>query len=282
MPARRPSASDPAAQDPGALVVDTIREHAAGLLAIARRYSLCPDDAQDAYQRAVEIFIRRAHRLQREGAASWLRTVVKHEALAVRAGRQRLLAGAELDLDEQAACPSRGPEERAADADQLTRSAEALQRLKPQEVRALLLKAQGHSYREICELTGWSYTNINCSIGPSCRGTSETGAGAWPRGKSGSQRRLPAAPETKAGGDEAVALLSSTTGVSAVRLKTTFVLSERLRRRARGSCSSSAAGTSSAMLETTPSRRRRSRTARACRASCSSAAGGLPTLGARS
>ena len=138
-----------------------ITEHAAGLLATARRYSLCPDDAQDAYQGAVEIFIRRAHRLEREGAASWLRTVVKHEALAVRTGRQRLLAAGKVDLDEQPASQVRSPEERAADTDQLTRSAEALQRLKPQEVRALLLKAQGHSYREICELTGWSYTKVN-------------------------------------------------------------------------------------------------------------------------
>ena len=166
MPARRSSASDPPAHDPGMLVVDVIREHAAGLLATARRYSLCADDAQDAYQRAVEIFLRRAHRLEREGAASWLRTVVKHEALAVRAAQQRLLAGSELDLAEQPASQSRGPEERAADADHLTRSAEALQRLKPQEVRALLLKAQGHSYQEICQLTGWSYTNSKCPIGP--------------------------------------------------------------------------------------------------------------------
>jgi len=156
MPVRRPSASDP-----DTLVVETIREHATSLLATARRYSLCPDDAHDAYQRAVEIFIRRAHRLEPEGAAGWLRTVVKHEALAVRAGRQRLLAGGDLDLDEQPASQSRSLEERATEADRLTRSAEALQRLKPQEVRALLLKAQGHSYREICDLTGWSYTKVN-------------------------------------------------------------------------------------------------------------------------
>jgi hypothetical protein len=30
--------------------------------------------------------------------------------------------------------------------------------LKPQEVRALTLKAQGYSYAEIGEITGWSYT----------------------------------------------------------------------------------------------------------------------------
>jgi len=148
-------------------LLDTLREHAASLLGTARRYSICTDDAHDAYQRAVEIFLKRAHRLDREGALPWLRTVVKHEALAVRAARQRLLGGGEVNLDARENREAATPEECAADADALTRSAEALQRLKPQEVRALLLKAQGHSYKEIGELTGWSYTNISCPIGPS-------------------------------------------------------------------------------------------------------------------
>ena len=94
-------------------------------------------------------------------ALPWLRTVVKHEALAVRAARQRLLGGGDVDLEARENREAPTPEERAADADALTRSAEALQRLKPQEVRALLLKAQGHSYKEIGELTGWSYTKVN-------------------------------------------------------------------------------------------------------------------------
>src|SRR6266516_879161 len=37
------------------LVLATIASHAASLLGTARRYSLCADDAQDAYQRALEI-----------------------------------------------------------------------------------------------------------------------------------------------------------------------------------------------------------------------------------
>ena len=143
------------------LVLDTLHEHAASLLGTARRYSMCADDAHDAYQRGVEIFLKRAHRLDKDGALPWLRTVVKHEALAVRAARQRLLGGGDLDLDSHENRETATPEERASDADALTRSAEALQRLKPQEVRALVLKAQGHSYREICGLTGWSYTKVN-------------------------------------------------------------------------------------------------------------------------
>ena len=58
------------------LVVETVRLHADGLLRLARRHSLCADDAQDAYQRGMEIFLRHAGRLDPERAPSWLRTVV--------------------------------------------------------------------------------------------------------------------------------------------------------------------------------------------------------------
>ena len=122
-----------------------------GLLRLARRHSLCADDAQDAYQRALEIFLRHADRLEREAMVPWLRTVVKHEAMAVREPRQRRSAADELDLDRRES--ARAPTHRRARSTASTastRAAEALQRLKPQEVRALLLKAEGHSYAEIC------------------------------------------------------------------------------------------------------------------------------------
>src|SRR5256885_16098379 len=121
------------------LVLDTLREHAASLLGTARRYSICTDDAHDAYQRAAEIFLRRAHRLDRDGALPWLRTVVKHEALAVRAARQRFLGGGDVALDAREAREAAPPEERAAAAAGLTRPAGALQPLQPPKARALLL-----------------------------------------------------------------------------------------------------------------------------------------------
>ena len=49
-----------------ALVVETVTRHAAALLRTARRHSLCLDDAHDAYQRALEIFLRRAGHLPPE------------------------------------------------------------------------------------------------------------------------------------------------------------------------------------------------------------------------
>lgn len=144
-----------------ALVVDVVRLHADGLLRLARRHSLCADDAQDAYQRGLEIMLRHADRLDPERAPSWLRTVIKHEAMAVRRARQRDLAPGDLDFDRLESRTTPSPDERAAAFETVTRTAEALQRLKPQEVRALWLRAQGNSYEEIGEITGWTRTKVN-------------------------------------------------------------------------------------------------------------------------
>src|SRR3954467_10405556 len=143
------------------LVLDLIAAHADSLLRTARRYSLCADDAQDAYQRGLKILMHHAARLDAGRAAGWLHTVVKHEALAINKARCRILGGEEVDLDAIETRTAPSPEDRVLGFEQVARSAEALQRLKPQEVRALWLKAMGNSYQEICEATGWSYTKVN-------------------------------------------------------------------------------------------------------------------------
>jgi RNA polymerase sigma factor (sigma-70 family) len=150
--------------DARALVLRVIAEHADSLLRTARRHSLCADDAQDAYQRTMEIFVRRAATLDPERAHKWVHTVCKHEAMAVRAQRQQLVSSEEPDLDREEARHLPSPEEQIVSFDRLRRSAEALQRLKPQELRALWLKAEGFSYAEICEQTGWTHTKVNRCI----------------------------------------------------------------------------------------------------------------------
>ncbi len=143
------------------LILRTVAAHADSLLRTARRFSLCPDDAQDAYQRALEIFMGHAERLDAARAAGWLHVVVKREAQAIRRSRQKLVASDDVNLDLHEARSVPTPEERLASFDLVGRSAEALQRLKPQELRALWLRAQGHSYNDIGVMTGWSYTKVN-------------------------------------------------------------------------------------------------------------------------
>ncbi len=145
-----------------------IESHDAVFRRTARRYSICAEDADDAYQRALEILLTKAPPIDRESLVRWMQTVTKHEALAVRRQRERLLgpprapAGEdERDPLDSVASERPGPTDRAESRERVARSSEALRALKPQEVTALTLKAEGYSYAEIGELTGWTYTKIN-------------------------------------------------------------------------------------------------------------------------
>jgi RNA polymerase sigma factor (sigma-70 family) len=145
-------------------VLRLVSENAANLLRFARRFSLCADDAQDAYQRALEILLRRMHDEPPENPLSWLRTVLRHEAGAVREQRLRDVGPEEPDFDRHESRQFADPADRAERFEGLAHAAEALRRLKPQEVTALALRAEGLSYREICARTGWSYTRCNRAI----------------------------------------------------------------------------------------------------------------------
>jgi RNA polymerase sigma factor (sigma-70 family) len=146
------------------LVLRTVATQAEALLRTAYRYSLCADDAHDAYQRGMEIFLRRANTLDPETAARWLHVVVKHEAMEVRRVRTAAVGFEEVDVDRHASPHASSPEEHVLGAERTQRATEALRRLKPQELRAMWLKALGHSYAEIGEATGYSATKVNRSL----------------------------------------------------------------------------------------------------------------------
>jgi RNA polymerase sigma factor (sigma-70 family) len=151
------------------VVVETFARHEASLRRTAARYSICDDDADEALQRGLEILLLKAPSDNPRELVRWTQTVVKHEALSVRAERERVLAGpAALPFhptqeDWIALLPSEldGPAERAERDEAIERSREALTTLKPQELRALSLLAEGYSYREIAEITGYSATKVN-------------------------------------------------------------------------------------------------------------------------
>jgi RNA polymerase sigma factor (sigma-70 family) len=152
--------------------IETYLRHQSALRRTAQRFSLCEDDAEDALQRALEILLRKAPSEDPRDLVRWTQTVVRHEALAVRRERERILAGPAASAPEPghedwtALIPSEaaGPAERAERAEAIARSREALQTLKPQELRALTLLAEGYSYAEIGELTGYSQTKINRAL----------------------------------------------------------------------------------------------------------------------
>lgn len=146
--------------------VETYARNEAIFRRTARRYSFCEDDADEALQRALEILLRKAPRLGSEALVKYTQTVVKHEALAIRSERERILDSPLSPGDHSdwvSLLPSNGddPAEKVERREAIARSREALQALKPQELRALTLLAQGYSYAEIGEITSWSQTKIN-------------------------------------------------------------------------------------------------------------------------
>jgi len=140
----------------------TLSSHGELLLRRARRFSLCADDAEDAVQRSAEILLEHLDRIDPERVVPWMLTVVGREAIAVRRLRLRTLGEGEA-TDAAARLPSDapGPHERLERRERAARAARLLRHLKPHERRAIGLQAQGYSYAEIQEITGWTYTKVN-------------------------------------------------------------------------------------------------------------------------
>lgn len=137
--------------------LELVARHDAALRRTARRHSLCAADADDAYQRALLIALRKAPDVGPAPLSRWMHTVVRNEAHAVRRARQRLFALA----GEPVPTPAFDPHERAELGERVDLAARALSTLKPQERRAIGLRAAGLSYAEIGELCGWTYTKVN-------------------------------------------------------------------------------------------------------------------------
>jgi RNA polymerase sigma factor (sigma-70 family) len=148
------------------------RERALALLALAepdfrrtaRRISLCADDAEDAFQRAVEILLTKAPDRPPAALIAWMQVVTRREALAVRRARERLLVSWRDEPDDVIShllCGRPGPMEQAEHRERVATAARALATLKPDERQAIALQAHGYSYAEIGELCGWTYTKVN-------------------------------------------------------------------------------------------------------------------------
>ena len=138
-----------------------LARHGSQILATARRYAATPEDAEDACQRGLEILLTKAPSTSEEELIPWLKTVVKHEAFALRRQRDRHSPVTDDGELRDRPAPSAVTHEQAERLERLRQGAEALNHLKAHEIRALVLKAEGFSYREICAMTGWSYTKVN-------------------------------------------------------------------------------------------------------------------------
>src|SRR3954465_1395024 len=80
-----------------------VARHGPALLRVANQFSLCHDDALDAYQRALEIYLRRLDTVDRATEGARLGGVVKHEAMAIRTARAASVDAEDVDFDDNVA-----------------------------------------------------------------------------------------------------------------------------------------------------------------------------------
>src|SRR6478609_5907490 len=114
-----------------------VARHGAAVLRVANQFSLCHDDALDAYQRAFEIYLRKLDTVDPATEGAWLRVVVKHEAMAIRRGRLDSVDRDGVDLDTSVHGGLREVEDHVAGGERVDRSVEALRSLKPDGPRAV-------------------------------------------------------------------------------------------------------------------------------------------------
>jgi RNA polymerase sigma factor (sigma-70 family) len=159
-------AADPEGR--GAAAERLIEEYGALMLATARRWSASDQDAEDAFQHVAERVLRNPPTGRVGDICAWLRTAVKNQALSIVRHRRRIAASGVPEALEGpplfAPPTAPGADVRVEQLERLRQSGQALRLLKPQEIRALQLRAEGYSYKEIAATTGWSTTKVNRCI----------------------------------------------------------------------------------------------------------------------
>ena len=152
------------------LAEELYAQHRSRLLRIAKRNSAGVEDAEEALQDALILFIDHFDPDSEAPALAWLSLTLKRRCWALyRRRRWGWEHGTEHEIDryssEEVLVGARG---RAEDPFELAGEIPAIRSqlaaLKRDERRALSLLAAGYSYREIGQLTDWTYTKVNRCI----------------------------------------------------------------------------------------------------------------------
>ncbi|HEX7244073.1 MAG TPA: RNA polymerase sigma factor [Solirubrobacterales bacterium] len=135
---------------------------------IARRHGGPGVDPDEAVQEAFASFLAAFDPDGEAPPLAWLTLTLKRRCWALRDRRHAHSLGATPtgigvpdEPEWRQARYAVDPADVAARLDDRDRLAAAMPRLRPDERRALSLLALGHTYREIGELTGWTYTKVN-------------------------------------------------------------------------------------------------------------------------
>lgn len=154
------------------LADEIYKRHHKKLLSIGKQNCPSVEDAEEALQDTFILFIDHFDPSSDAPPLAWLTLTLKRRCWATYR-RQQFLQQNRLanptgepnrSQDAEALDNRHLPDELAAAAENVQRTREQLLELKQDERRALSLLAIGYSYREICDITNWSYTKVNRCI----------------------------------------------------------------------------------------------------------------------
>lgn len=149
-------------RDQGSSIESFLESNGERILKVARRYANSGADADDAYQRAIEKLLTKAPvGADDQRLLAWVLTVVKNEALMQCRADEQFEPGDFDGHDWRSPGAGGSPEESILNSERLRHGLEALDQLSPDELRCMLLKADGLSYDDIATTTGFSPFKVN-------------------------------------------------------------------------------------------------------------------------
>lgn len=154
------------------LADEIYKRHHKKLLSIGKQNCPSVEDAEEALQDTFILFIDHFDPSSDAPPLAWLTLTLKRRCWATYRRQQFLQQNRPANptgepnrsQDAEALDYRHLPDELAAAAENIQRTRKQLLQLKQDERRALSLLAIGYSYREICDITNWSYTKVNRCI----------------------------------------------------------------------------------------------------------------------
>lgn len=140
---------------------ELVVEYGELILKDAIRFSKCRSDAEDAYQRSLEILLTKAPTTDPNELVPWIRVVVRREATIIaRSNHNR-----NLRLDETihpwSVALDGVPDDELDERLELEMGADALRYLTVDQISCLVAQSEGLSYDEIAERTGFTRRKVS-------------------------------------------------------------------------------------------------------------------------
>lgn len=136
---------------------------APGLVRYAARYTHSIEDAEDAYQCAMELALVKAPSVERRDFINWLHTVVRREALRIRDGRRRECPTDDCNLDvhlERDVDAVAGPHSVAEWRERYRAVQDGLYGLGERKRVCLMLRSAGMPNQEIADTLGLTLRTV--------------------------------------------------------------------------------------------------------------------------